>query len=256
MDHDQSGAGQCQWVAVSSFLQPLQPAETETGPQRPRGTACHPQARGRLAGRDRWSSLAMRSSRNQARVTPNTRNDPTQNSLADSPVASLTKSLKTFCCHLSTWESLSINHHHQPPLVIVAALRLGNHSTQSISSGRLFPPFHSIFNRNGFCTAIHRLGQGRCRRPEGCRRRPSPAQRCPALLQIRPRRCRLLLDNTRCPHPRRCVRRFLLNPCPIPFNPPNLAFVSASRPMRLSFPPLPVVEGHQLGYRQLFGPPR
>lgn len=105
----------------------------------PRGPACHLEARGRLAGRDRWISLPRSCRRNQVRVTPNTRNDPTQNSLADCPVANLTKSLKTFCCHFVHLESLSINHHHhhQPTLFTVAALRLGNLSTQSISSGCL-----------------------------------------------------------------------------------------------------------------------
>lgn len=156
-------------------------------------------------------------------------------------VASSTKSLKTFCCHLSTWNPYPSTTTTNNPFVTVAACVSGTTPLSPFLLVVSFFPSHSIFNRNGLCIAIHRLGQGRCRRPEGCRQRPWPAQRSPALLQIRPRRCRLLLDNTRCPHPRRCVRRFFLTCVPIPSTrPQNLVLVSASRPMHL---PLPAVAG-------------
>lgn len=68
----------------------------------------------------------------------------------------------------------------------------------------------SPVSKNVRSSAVHRLDQGRRRRPEGLCQCPRPVERCCSLLQIRPCRCHLLLGNTRCPDSRRCVRRFLL----------------------------------------------
>lgn len=202
---------QCQWIAVSSFFQPVHPAETETNPHRSRGPACHPQGTRTIGGPRQVDLLWRKPSPHSGPCHPYTRNDPTQNSLADSLSPTCQKASKLFVVSCP----LGIPIHLPPPPTTPRdsrSLRLENHSTQFVSSGVF--SFQStalhIFNRNGLCSTIHRLDQGRCRRPEGCRQRPWPAQRSPALLQIRLRRCRLLLDNTRCPHPRRCVCRFFL----------------------------------------------
>lgn len=114
-------------------LQPLKPAETETDPQSPAG---HLKARGRLAAGDRWIPLATSSGRMLPRVIPNTRNDPTQNSLAKSR-SLLDKKPQEFL--------LSVVHFGNPhPSTTTTtsslsrdsrSLRLGNHSTQLISPG-------------------------------------------------------------------------------------------------------------------------
>lgn len=194
---------------MSSFPQPLQPAETETDSHKAQRPCLPPQGTRTIGGPRQVDLSATSSRRNKVRVTP-TPETTRPKILSPTVRRQLDKKPQNFLLSLVHLRSLSINHHHQPPPRDSRSVRLGNHSTQSISSGCLFFPFPSIFNRNGLCSTIHRLDQGRCRRPEGCRQRPWPAQRSPALLQIRPRRCRLLLDNTRCPHPRRCVRRFFL----------------------------------------------
>lgn len=90
-----------------------------------------------------------------------------------------------------------------------------SHSTQFLPFCPCLLPFNSrsLHNRRHvFLRAVHRLDQGRCRRPKGRRQHPREAHRPRSLLQIRPCRCRLLFHHTRCSDSCRCVR----HPCPAP----------------------------------------
>ena len=130
--------GQCRWIAVSSFPQPLQPAETETDPNRPKCPACHLLARGPLAGRDRGISFPGAA----AAIWPKPPLHPKQPDPKFSrrlSVANSTKSLKTFCCQLSAWNPNPSTTTTNPTPRDSRSVRLGNHSTQSIPSGLFFP---------------------------------------------------------------------------------------------------------------------
>lgn len=109
---------------MSSFPQPLQPAETETDSHRPRGPVCHLKARGRLAGRDRWISLPRAAAAIRS-VSPLHPKRPDPKFSRRLSVANLTKSLKTFCCHLSTWNPYPSTTTTNHPLVTVAACASG-----------------------------------------------------------------------------------------------------------------------------------
>lgn len=109
---------------MSSFLQPLQPAETETDPHRPRGPARHLRARGRLAGRYRWISLAQAVAAIWS-VSPLPPETTRPKILLPTLRRQLDKKPQNFLLSVVHLESLSINHHHQPPLVTVAACASG-----------------------------------------------------------------------------------------------------------------------------------
>jgi hypothetical protein len=66
------------------------------------------------------------------------------------------------------------------------------------------PSLLHIHNPDGI-GSLHRLDEGRCRRPKGCCQHPREAQRHGPLLQIRLGWRHLLFSYPRRPHTRRCV---------------------------------------------------
>lgn len=132
----------------------------------------------------------------------------------------------------------------------------GAHSTPFLFSSpcRRRLVFNSPSRHNELLGAVHRLDQGRRRRPEGRCQRPWPAQRCRSLLPIRPRRCHLLLRNTRCSYPRRCVRRSLVVPL-VPCRALELASCPIARLVLQSTSVRPSVRPAQSGRTNCLSPP-